>query len=72
VTPFAGMSKADVLELGRGLALHQTFSCIDPQDGLHCAACNKCAERQRGFATLGIPDTTMYAMPRTSVPPQAR
>ena len=61
VTPFAGFGKADVLELGRGLALERTFSCIDPTDGRHCGRCNKCAERRHGFSAAGIEDATDYA-----------
>jgi 7-cyano-7-deazaguanine synthase len=61
VTPFARLTKADVLELGRNLALEHTFSCIDPDDGRHCGRCNKCAERRTGFAAAGIEDATVYA-----------
>jgi 7-cyano-7-deazaguanine synthase len=60
-TPFAESTKADVLELGRGLALEHTFSCIDPQHDLHCGRCNKCAERRLAFAELKIDDITEYA-----------
>ena len=63
ITPFAGMTKADVLELGRGLALQHTFSCIDPQGGLHCGHCNKCAERRLAFSVLQIDDVTEYERP---------
>jgi 7-cyano-7-deazaguanine synthase len=59
--PFAESTKADVLELGRGLALQHTFSCIDPQHDLHCGRCNKCAERRLAFAELKIDDITEYA-----------
>jgi 7-cyano-7-deazaguanine synthase len=61
VTPFAEMTKTEVLELGRGLPLEHTFSCIDPQDGRHCGRCNKCEERRRAFDALGIDDVTLYA-----------
>jgi 7-cyano-7-deazaguanine synthase len=61
VVPFATLLKADVLELGRGLALERTFSCIDPQDGRHCGRCNKCAERQHAFSASSIDDLTVYA-----------
>lgn len=61
VTPFAGLVKADVIELGRGLALEHTFSCIDPVDGRHCGRCNKCAERRHAFAASSIEDATDYA-----------
>ena len=61
VTPFAGLSKTEVLELGRGLQLEHTFSCIDPQEGRHCGHCNKCEERRRAFEALQIDDATHYA-----------
>ncbi|MGC4003579.1 MAG: 7-cyano-7-deazaguanine synthase [Pirellulales bacterium] len=58
--PFSQLNKADVLRLGRGLPLELTFSCIAPVDGRHCGACNKCAERIRGFADADFPDPTEY------------
>jgi 7-cyano-7-deazaguanine synthase len=61
LTPFSELSKADVLELGRGLTLEHTFSCIDPRDGRHCGRCNKCAERRHAFASCSIEDRTDYA-----------
>jgi 7-cyano-7-deazaguanine synthase len=61
LTPFAGLTKSEVLERGRGLELQHTFSCIDPQGDQHCGHCNKCAERRRAFAALGINDGTRYA-----------
>jgi len=63
ITPFAELTKADVLELGRGLALQHTFSCIDPQGGLHCGHCNKCAERRLAFSGLQMDDVTEYERP---------
>jgi 7-cyano-7-deazaguanine synthase len=63
VTPFAGLAKADVLALGRGLALRHTLSCIDPQAGRHCGRCNKCAERRLAFSALQIDDVTEYEQP---------
>ena len=63
VTPFAGLTKADVLELGTGLMLQHTFSCIDPQGGRHCGRCNKCAERRLAFSALHIDDVTEYKQP---------
>ena len=62
-TPFASLTKAAVLELGRGLALQHTLSCIDPQEGRHCGRCNKCAERRLAFSALHIDDVTEYAQP---------
>jgi 7-cyano-7-deazaguanine synthase len=62
LAPFAGMTKAEVLQRGRHLHLEHTFSCIDPQNGLQCGRCNKCAERRRAFAALSIDDDTAYAV----------
>ena len=61
IAPFSDFTKAEVLELGCGLELQHTFSCIDPQSAYHCGQCNKCAERQRAFAALAIADVTRYA-----------
>jgi 7-cyano-7-deazaguanine synthase len=61
VTPFANLTKADVLERGRGLPLEHTFSCIAPVRADHCGRCNKCAERRKGFAAAGVDDPTSYA-----------
>ncbi len=61
--PYAalGLHKADVLRRGRGMPLEHTFSCIRPVGGRHCGRCNKCAERQQGFAAAGMADPTRYA-----------
>lgn len=61
LTPFAQLSKDEVIFRGRGLRLELTFSCIDPQGIRHCGACNKCAERIQAFASAGLPDRTSYA-----------
>lgn len=61
MTPFADMTKAQVLELGRDLPLEHTISCIDPVDTRHCGRCNKCAERRNGFSQAGIEDRTAYS-----------
>src|SRR5262245_6987647 len=54
--PYRDLSKADVLRRGRDLPLQWTFSCIRPVFGRHCGGCNKCAERRRAFAEVGLPD----------------
>lgn len=61
--PYAdlGLHKPDVLRRGAKLPLEQTFSCIRPIQGLHCGRCNKCAERQAGFADAAMTDPTQYA-----------
>lgn len=61
-TPFAGLTKADVVKRGAGMPLALTVSCARPTKGnLHCGACTKCAERVEGFAAAGVPDPTLYA-----------
>ena len=62
ITPFADMSKAEVLESGRNLPLEHTFSCVAPVGDAHCRTCNKCGERQKAFAAAGIEDRTAYAL----------
>jgi 7-cyano-7-deazaguanine synthase len=54
------LDKTEVLRRGRTLPLKHTFSCIQPDDGKHCGACNKCFERRRAFAAAGIEDPTEY------------
>jgi 7-cyano-7-deazaguanine synthase len=58
--PFERMHKAEVMQLGRGLPLQWSFSCIRPQNGKHCGRCNKCAERKRAFKDAAMPDPTEY------------
>jgi 7-cyano-7-deazaguanine synthase len=60
VRPFATFSKRHVMELGRDYPLELTFSCIAPQDSVHCGQCNKCAERQMAFRAAAIADPTQY------------
>jgi len=62
--PFARLDKRQVMNLGRGLPLELTFSCIAPSDGLHCGHCNKCAERSAAFRLIDVDDPTSYATPR--------
>ncbi len=61
VRPFAGLTKTQVMQLGRGLPLELTFSCIAPVSGAHCGCCNKCAERKKAFRQAGLEDLTSYA-----------
>ncbi len=60
-TPFAGLSKAEVIGRGRGLSMELTLSCARPRRGLHCGRCTKCAERARAFRAARVPDPTPYA-----------
>jgi 7-cyano-7-deazaguanine synthase len=61
--PFGEMTKRQVMEIGRGLPLELTFSCIAPRNHRHCGQCNKCAERQAAFIDSGIEDRTAYHVP---------
>jgi 7-cyano-7-deazaguanine synthase len=63
VQPFADLTKAEVLALGRHLPLEQTFSCVAPSGDRHCQTCNKCAERRKAFAEAGIEDRSRYGSP---------
>ena len=66
-TPLVGLTKPEVVRRGAAYRLDLTFSCLDPDsEHRHCGACNKCAERQRGFRDAGIDDPTEYASPRLS------
>ncbi len=66
--PFEHLTKNEVMQLGRHLPLELTFSCLAPVDGLHCGACNKCAERRRAFQSVGIDDGTTYIAPKRIIP----
>jgi 7-cyano-7-deazaguanine synthase len=59
-TPFAGMTKAEVVRRGAGLRLDLTVSCARPKGNVHCGACTKCAERIEGFVAAQVDDPTIY------------
>jgi 7-cyano-7-deazaguanine synthase len=63
VRPYANLSKTEVMCRGRGLPLQLTFSCLRPEGGDHCGRCNKCTERRRAFAEVGLADPTRYRRP---------
>ena len=58
--PYSNKSKDEVIEIGKDLPLHLTFSCIKPVNDLHCGKCNKCAERIYGYNLPGRIDSTRY------------
>lgn len=67
LTPFAKLSKEQVIRAAQSSPLQLTLSCVNPIHGEHCGdACNKCAERQKAFALAGIVDRTIYR----NAPPQ--
>jgi len=74
--PYAGTSKADVIQRGVALRvpLDLTLSCMSPILGTglgtnadrdpsptHCGTCSKCRERHDAFVEAGVADTTTYA-----------
>ena len=46
-TPFAKLTKAQMLRRAGGLPLELTFSCLKPRGLRHCGVCSKCFERER-------------------------
>jgi 7-cyano-7-deazaguanine synthase len=62
-TPFAGLTKADVVRRGAGMPMELTVSCARPKGNIHCGECTKCAERLEGFREAGVADPTIYARP---------
>ncbi len=62
--PLQMMTKAEIVREGARLGLDMgiSWSCYDPTpDGLHCARCDSCRLRAKGFAEAGVPDPTAYA-----------
>lgn len=45
--PFESFSKSDILARWPSAPVELSLSCISPQQGEACGACNKCAERTR-------------------------
>ena len=60
--PLLAMTKADIVrEAARlGLDAGMSWSCYDPQEGLHCGRCDSCRLRSLGFEEAGLPDPTAY------------
>ena len=59
--PFAQLSKAQVVKLGKGLSVpfHLTYSCY--RGALHhCGKCPTCVERRAAFSSAGVTDPTIY------------
>jgi 7-cyano-7-deazaguanine synthase len=61
ITPFLGMTKAEVLKLGAslGVTYAQTWSCAQAGD-LHCGRCPSCQARRRAIAEAGLADPVRY------------
>lgn len=61
--PLLAMTKADIVrEAARlGLDAGMSWSCYDPDEGLHCGRCDSCRLRRKGFEDAALPDPTRYA-----------
>jgi 7-cyano-7-deazaguanine synthase len=62
--PLQHMTKADIVREAARLGLDAgiSWSCYDPApDGLHCALCDSCRLRAKGFEEAGLRDPTPYA-----------
>ena len=55
-------TSGDVMELGRASAAGADVLVHRPVGELHCGHCNKCAERQAAFRSIGLADRTTYAL----------
>ncbi|OGR87652.1 MAG: hypothetical protein A3J74_04110 [Elusimicrobia bacterium RIFCSPHIGHO2_02_FULL_57_9] len=51
-TPYAELSKDQVIKRVPGFAFQLTFSCLRPNGGKHCGNCNKCEERREAIDNL--------------------
>jgi 7-cyano-7-deazaguanine synthase len=64
VAPFRSVTKSALVQSADGRVLAASMSCLvpswDAEGWWHCGACNKCAERQRGFFEAGVADPTRY------------
>ena len=62
LTPYENVSKEEILRKYGNLPMQLTFSCLQPIGMRHCGACNKCAERHRGFLAARQIDPTDYSV----------
>lgn len=64
-TPLMWMMKHEIVKLGAelGVDFAQTWSCYAGGEH-HCGKCPTCYARQDAFAKAGVPDPTVYAVPR--------
>ena len=63
VSPFASMSKADIVQLGSdlGVPFELTWTCYKGQEK-HCGKCGACVERMESFKLAGVSDPTEYGV----------
>ena len=60
MAPYRNVHKEDILRRFQHLPLELTVTCMQPHDGVHCGACNKCEERRQAFLRAGVHDRTRY------------
>jgi 7-cyano-7-deazaguanine synthase len=62
-SPFAGFTKAMIVELGASLDVpyDMTYSCYEGHR-IHCGKCGTCVERREAFYLAGVKDPTEYAV----------
>jgi 7-cyano-7-deazaguanine synthase len=66
LAPLIDLSKADIVRLGRRLAVpfEHTLSCYDPgSEGRPCGTCDACRLRQKGFAEAREQDPALGPRP---------
>jgi 7-cyano-7-deazaguanine synthase len=66
-TPLIQLTKAQIIQKGLelGVDFGLTHSCYDPAPtGGACGACDSCLLRMKGFKEAGIPDPTVYRLPK--------
>ncbi|HKV56133.1 MAG TPA: 7-cyano-7-deazaguanine synthase [Candidatus Binataceae bacterium] len=59
--PFRSVHKDEIIRRFKHLPLELTLTCMAPRGRQHCGECNKCRERQVGFARASVPDPTVYS-----------
>jgi 7-cyano-7-deazaguanine synthase len=58
--PYRQYKKDDLIRKFPNLPLELSLSCMAPKKGRHCGHCNKCHEREVGYAAAGVSDPTRY------------
>jgi 7-cyano-7-deazaguanine synthase len=61
LTPLIQYEKKQVILQSDVETLALSFSCLDPQNDLHCGVCYKCGRRKLAFEQAGVTDPTVYA-----------
>ena len=61
ISPFADITKTNIVEIGHGLATpyHLTYSCYEGGEK-HCGECGTCFERKEAFREAAVEDPTEY------------